>query len=57
MVHLAHAVAASAAVVGAFGAHEIALVAQLPVLPLCRGKTTTVGQDTHSSGGDLNEVY
>lgn len=34
VVHLAYAVTASAAVVGAFGAHEIALVAQLPVLPL-----------------------
>lgn len=57
VVHLAYAVAASAAVVGAFGAHEIALVAQLPVLPLCRGKTTTVSQNAHSSGGDLYLVY
>lgn len=38
MVHFAHTVAAAAAVVGTFGAHEIALVAQLPVLPLCQKK-------------------
>lgn len=53
MVHFANAVAAAAAVVGAFGAHEVALVAQLPVLPLCQGRTTTVGPDAYSSRGDL----
>lgn len=56
VVHFADAVAAAAAVVGAFGAHEIALVAQLPVLPLCRGRTATVSQDTYSSGGDIYVV-
>lgn len=56
VVHFAHAVAAAAAVVGAFGPHEIALVAQLPVLSLCQGKTTTVSQETYSSRGDVDVV-
>ena len=41
MVHPPDAVAAAAAVVGALRPHQVALVAELPQLPLCRERAHT----------------
>lgn len=40
VVHPAHTMTTPTAVMGPFGSHEVALIAQLPVLPLCDIKTT-----------------